>query len=68
LSRKRKLAALYYCSSYATVDTSKYNNQEYRDHERAFLAANDLEKSVAILNTILITISQLASLLQPTCH
>ena len=46
LSRKRKLSALYFCTSYATVDTSKYDTQEYRDNERAFLDANDLQRSV----------------------
>jgi hypothetical protein len=67
LSRKRKLAALYYCASHATVDSSKYDNQEYCDHERAFLDANDLERSVTSLHTILTTIYQLSSPLQATC-
>jgi hypothetical protein len=67
LSRKRKLSALYYSSLYATVDTSKYDNAEYRDHECAFLDANDLERSVTSLHTTLIAISQLSPLLRPNC-
>ena len=44
LSRKRKLAQLFEVTVHATVDTVKYDNPEYRNNERAFLDANDLER------------------------
>jgi hypothetical protein len=67
LSRKRKIAALYSVTCYATVDNSKYDNPEYRENERAFLDANDLERSVTTLHTILNTLQQLLRCLKASC-
>src|SRR2546423_9117687 len=58
-SRKRKLAQLYEITTFATVDASKSDNQEFRDNARAFQDANDLERSVSIPNVVLIANFQL---------
>src|SRR4051812_4412656 len=61
-SRKRKLAQLFEITTFATVETSKLDNQEFRDNAQAFQDANDLERSVSIPDLVLIANFQLLHL------